>query len=150
MTILLAVIVTALLALTTSVVWAGRVFLRSSESRSYEQLPAPTSTESVESTAVADELRQKIADLTIAVSEGIKSNERHEKRVQRTVASARRLVGAAGLEHAALDAEVAELREGDAAPLEEPLLPLQPLLELDGPSGIPGLSKSELRARRGA
>jgi len=66
----------------------------------------------------------EIAILRVAVSEGIAGYNRHEKRVQKTVSSARRLVREAGLEHAGIEAEHAELQQGDDETVEP--LPAMP------------------------
>jgi len=151
MSILLAATALALLALAASVVWAGRVVLRTYE----RPAPAVHSTATVEKLAwiegVLEGHDQRFEALTIAVSEGVAGYKRHEKRVQKTVTSARRLVANAGLEHAGLDAEVEELHEGNEADSEpEPVQAVQSSLEFDGPSGIPGISRSELKEMRGA
>ena len=61
-----------------------------------------------------DELKAEQGRLTIAISEGIARVDRHEKRIQKTVTSARRLVRDAGLEHAGIEAEHSELQPPDA------------------------------------
>lgn len=63
---------------------------------------------------VSSRFHAEIESLTYAISEGIARTDRAEKRVQKTVSSARRLLRENGLEHAPLEAEVAELHEGDA------------------------------------
>jgi len=151
MIILLAVMSLALLALTAAVVWAGRVVSRTYERPAIEPDHSTTVKQLLVLAEQVDKNTHRIDDLVLAIDEGIKRVDRAESRVQKTVTSAKRLVASAGLEHAALDAEDQELheRDGDASE-EEPVLPLQPHLELDGPSGIPGMSRSELKALRGA
>ncbi len=151
MAILLAVMSLALLALAASVAWAGRVFLRSINQRRPD--PDQPDTEAVWKSLEGLEKRtlDQFTELKLALADGIQRVDRAENRIQKTVTSARRLVANAGLEHAGLDAEAAELREEHADGSEEdPVPPLQPVLELDGPSGIPGLSRSELAEMRGA
>jgi len=63
-------------------------------------------------------LGTRMDGLTVAVSEGIAGYRRHEKRIQKTVSSARRLVREAGLEHAGIEAEYSELRPRDAEAIE--------------------------------
>lgn len=83
--------------------------------------------------------------LRLAIAEGIERVDRAEKRVQKTVSSARKLVRENGLEHAGLEAEYSELleRDGEASPaVELPALP-EPVVD-DRPTGIPGISRAEL------
>lgn len=75
----------------------------------------------------ADELLKIRADmdrLKLAVSEGIARVDRSEKRIQKTVTSARRMVRDSGLEHAGIEAEFAELESPDAE-ADESLPPVQ-------------------------
>lgn len=60
-----------------------------------------------------DDAHERIDTLTLAVSDGIARTDRAEKRIQKTVTSARRLVREAGLEHAGIEAEYAELLPPD-------------------------------------
>lgn len=90
--------------------------------------------------------------LTLAISEGIARSDRAEKRVRKTVTSARRLLRDSGLEHAGLDAEAEEIHDGDE-PASEPelVLPVPEVVGDSRPSGIPGISRSTLEdMRRGA
>lgn len=69
-------------------------------------------------------IEAELERLKIAISEGIARVDRHEKRVQKTVTSARRLVRDNGLEHAGIEAEHAELQSTDAEGIEAlPALP---------------------------
>jgi len=145
MSIFLAVVALALFALTGSILWAGRVFLRSIDHPEPHGYSDVTALKFVETLALVDANRQEIESLTIAVSEGIAGYKRHEARVQKTVTSARRLIRESGLEHAGIEAEYAELHDGDEAPSEpEGVLPLQPRVDDSGPSGIPGLTVAQL------
>jgi len=71
--------------------------------------PAPT----VPTVDPMFELTGRVDALTVAVSEGIAGYQRHEKRIQKTVTSARKLVRDSGLEHAGIEAEYAELQSRD-------------------------------------
>lgn len=145
MIFVLVVVAAALLAQTASVVFAGRVVLRSSERLHTVQHPQVTAEISTELRAELDAIGVKIGDLRIAVSEGIAGYQRHEKRVQKTVAGARKLLREGGLEHAGLEAEVDELREFDAGGSEEEQLRLMPAqVEDRGRTGIPGVSHEDL------
>jgi len=81
-----------------------------------------------------DEFQIKIDDLTVAISEGIARVDRHEKRIRKTVTSARKLVRENGLEHAGIEAEYAELQPPDGAGIDHPL-PTMPE-EVDPPRTI--------------
>lgn len=148
---LLAVGVIALVALTYIVFGATRALLL------YIDRPPPSEhTQETEERllwleGIAKGIDARFETLTQAVADGISHTKRAEKRVQKTVTSARRLIRESGLEHAAIDAEFEELHDGDeggSAPEELPAV--QEVLEFDGPSGIPGLSRSELATMRGA
>lgn len=109
--------------------------------------PAPTVPEPEGLRMQVDRNTEAIGTLLTAVSDGIAHVNRHEKRIQKTVASARRLVAANGLEHPGLEAEAAELHEpdGDAGHDEQLMLPVQvPVEEDQRPSGIPGLSNADI------
>jgi len=150
MEILLAVAIATLAALTSSVVWAVRVF-----SQQIDLVGPPRdSTETLEHIAQAarerDELERRIDQLTQAVAEGIERVDRAEKRIRKSVTSARKLVRENGLEHPAIEAEYEELRERDAEPIEGGELQLVPEpVEEDRKTGIPGLSPATLAAMRG-
>lgn len=151
MSILLAVTALALLALTTAVVWAGRVVSRTYEPRATVGDRSPTQNQLNTVQADLATVQDDLKSLTLAVAEGIERVSRAENRIAKTVTSAKRLVANAGLEHAGIEAEDQELRERDGEGSEDAPLPyVQGVLELDGPSGIPGMSRSELRAFRGA
>jgi len=87
----------------------------------------------------------RIDQLRLAVSDGIERVDRAEKRVQKTVSGARRLLKENGLEHAGLEAEAEELRSRDGEP--EPELPeVFEDVEPTGPTGYPGVTHEHLRA----
>lgn len=91
-----------------------------------------------------DGIDRDLAALVLAVSDGIARTDRAEKRIRKTVTSAKRLLAESGLEHAALEAEHDELREPDDEALQEvPLLALSPPVAR-GRTGIPGLSPETL------
>jgi len=149
MVALLALVVVALSALTVSVFIAGRAVVRSIDRPRPDVYPTPTvDLEGELRVRIADN-RAAIANLVLAVSEGIAHTKRHEKRIQKTVSGARRLLAEAGLQHAGLEAEVAELHAADEEELP-PLRAVPPRLELVGPSGIPGFSREDLRLMREA
>jgi len=147
MNLLLALAVLALAALATSVVWAAGVVSRSIAK--IELLPHPEPTDGNPSVTFENlrNLERRLDDFSLALDEGIRRVDRAEKRVQKTVTSARRLVGQAGLEHAGIEAEYDELQPADDEAI--PLGPVPPMFEEvgdDQPSGIPGLSNAALAA----
>jgi len=150
MEILLAVVVAALLALTGSIVMVGRVALRPIEPRPPDPEPMWNADQVAELARQAAENSGRIDALTTAVSEGIAGYKRHETRVQKTIASARRLVAENGLEHAALEAEVEELSDGDdREPEPEPQIELLRAEPEVRRTGMPGVSPEELERIRG-
>jgi len=74
--------------------------------------PPPAPTVTLEGRIL--ELELGLERLTVALDDGISGYRRAEKRIQKTVTSARRLVKESGLEHAALEAESEEIRGRDA------------------------------------
>ena len=152
MIFLLVVVLAALLALTASVVWAGRVVLRTTDQAA--PVGHSTDTDAIVGRIESDlsDLRREMdalvtghASLTVAVSEGITGYKRHEKRVQKTVAGARKLLRDVGIEHAGLEAENDEIREFDEAGSEDEQLRLMPAQVADrGRTGIPGVSHEDL------
>jgi len=160
MIFLLAAGVIALVVLSVVVERATRAFLRNIN----RPAPVPDPDEIPNgSTEIMHELanvNQRIDDLVLAVDVGIKGYTRAENRVQKTVTSARRLVRESGLEHAGIEAEFEELHEGDGVGVEPgpahresgaPRVPAVPeSVELDGPSGFPGISRSRLQELRRA
>jgi len=134
MTILLAVAVLALIALTASNVYAVRAVLL------YRNESTRTPPEPVPSTWVHEhisKLERDVGNLTVAVSEGIAGYKRHENRINKTVTSARRLVRENGLEHAGIEAEFAELQPPDAEP-DQPLPAVPAEVETGRTIRVPG------------
>ena len=116
-----------------------------------DQLDLPLSSAETrpEPSVTPEENAAAIERLTVAVSEGIAGFKRHEKRVQKTVKSARRLLAENGLEHAGLEAEAAEIRERDEPGIDPFGMP--PVLESvasDRPTGIPGVTHDDLAMLR--
>lgn len=87
-----------------------------------------------------------IANLVVAVSDGIAHVKRHEVRVAKQVTGARRLLRENGLEHPGLEAEHEELRErdGEGSEQEEVLALPAPVEGDQRPSGIPGLTEEDV------
>jgi len=149
--VLSTVAIIALLALLGTVAWVGRVFVRSIDLTKPVDHLYVTPGQMIEVQLGITRLQADIEALNLAVSEGIARTDRAEKRIQKTVASARRLVAAAGLEHPGLEAENDELRESDAAPSEEAELRIVPEPVADrGRTGVPGISHSDLDRMREA
>ena len=145
MSILLAVVAGALLALTSSVVWVGRVLLRT-------PTPAPTVDHWEENSRTLDRLqaeillnRDELEKFRLALSDGIQRVANAEKRIQKTVTSAKRKLDSLGVEHPGLDAEHEALpqADGDAGPQEEMQL-VPPTVERSRRTGIPGLDAASL------
>jgi len=83
----------------------------------------------------------EIQELRLAVDEGIRNVRRAEKRVAKTVQTARRQLANSGLENPGLEAEAEEIRDRDGDRGDEGgVLALQPDVEEDEPieTGIPG------------
>jgi len=122
-----------------------RVVLRSIAPSAPVADPQITPAMLVEISKEVDRNREAIGRLTLAVEHGIERVDPAEKRVQKTVTSARRLLRENGLEHAGLDAEASELRERDGEASEEPELQLVPAqVAPRRHTGIPGLSLETL------
>jgi len=84
--------------------------------------------------SIEGNLQRQLDRLTLAIAEGIERTDRAEKRVQKTVQGAKRLVAAHGLEHGGLDAEVAELAERNGEDIEEAeVLEVREVVEPDQP-----------------
>lgn len=151
MIFLLAAGVIALVAFSFSVERATRALLRSIDASGSMEEPSFTESRLREIERGLDENSAKLEDLTLGVAEGIKRVDRAENRVQKTVTSARRQLREAGLEHAGIEAEFEELHTSDEGGSEDQgVLPLQEAVVRDGPSGIPGISRSQLQAMREA
>jgi len=145
MEILLAVAIMALLALSGSILWVGRAF------SSNIAVPEPPEDHSgivervVHLEGIAEGLDLRFEALTLAVSDGIARSDRAEKRVQRTVTSARRQIREAGLEHAGIEAEHDELRDSDADPIQDAqVLEVSASVAPRRNTGIPGMSSETL------
>jgi len=143
MSLLLAVAILALLTFTLSLVYVGRaVVLRMNEPRP----PGDDRVATDEIALLATRFHAEIESLRFAIAEGIERTDRAEKRVQKTVASARRLLRENGLEHAPLEAEAAELHERDGAGVDEqPVLPVPPSVAPTRRLYFPGASPEFLR-----
>jgi len=134
MEILVSVMIAALLTVAGATVYVGRVVIASR----IDPLPAPA-----EVPATPDwlddvgELNARVDRLTNAVADGIERVARSENRIQKTVTSARRLVREAGLEHAGIEAEHAQLQPPDD-PGVEPLPALPEEMEEARTVRIPG------------
>jgi len=111
--------------------------------------PLPAHQKVAENTEAIAALYNEQRRLTAAVSEGIAQVVRHDRRIEKAVAGARRLLKANGLEHPGLEAEAGEIREGDEEGSPEPELPpVQEEMVLDRPTGIPGVSAARLQQIR--
>jgi len=115
-----------------------------------EPLPDPTDAKQ----AVSDLAKvvwghgQELDRLKLALSDGIERVDRANKRIEKTVANARRLVAASGLEHPGLEAEAEQLRLADGEPSgPEPVPAMPESLDLPSgrPTGIPGVSFEDLQ-----
>jgi len=94
----------------------------------------------------------RIADLSVAVDEGVKNVQRSERRVRAVVQSARKELAEHGYEHAGLEAEATELRDINADGGENGAVPVVPeSVEVDPslPSPAPGVSMKDFLAIRG-
>jgi len=147
MYVLLTVAILALLALAASVHSAGRVLCKTIY---LKQFVAPH-IETVSLPLEIQSLEARIEELTLAVASGILHVNRAEKRVAKSVTGARKLLRDNGLEHAGLEAEVAELRDTDEPRGEEETVqPVPPDVDRNRKTGIPGVSFEELEAYREA
>jgi len=123
-----------------------RVALTSIAHRPQVADPVPA-VERVENNARAiDDLYSDLQQIRLAVSEGINRVSRSDKRIEKTVASARRLLAANGLEHPGLEAESEQLRGEDDDPSPVGELPeVREVVESGSPTGIPGIDSTQLR-----
>jgi len=150
MTLLAVVATLALVALTGSVLYAARAFSRPSPVAPPNENPSVTFENLRNLERRLDEFGEDLARLTTAVSEGIMGYKRHEKRIQKTVSAARRLVSENGLEHAGIEAEYEELQSGDGEPSGGgEVLPLREEVAPPTRTGIPGMDSEELARIRG-
>lgn len=140
---LLAAVVLALVAVTGVTAVVGRVVL----TRINElETPAPHPTATEEIAAMSTRFHAEIESLRFAIAEGIERTERAEKRVQKTVASSRKLLREAGIEHAPLEAEAAQLLERNAeGERGVELLPMPEGVVEPRKIRIPGASQELLR-----
>ena len=149
MNLLAVVVIMALVALTGSLLYVARALPPSVSTP--EPVPDRFVTPSMlqEVVQLAEKNAAQINDLTLAVSDGIQRSDRAEKRVQKTISAARRLVRENGLEHAGLDAEHEELLERDDGPSDAREVPpvFQEVAPLP-PTGIPGMNPEELQRIR--
>jgi len=146
MDFLLAAGVTALVALSVSAFSATRAFLRTSDRP--EPVSDPDGLAALWKSLEGLEKRtlDSLVELKLAVADGIMRVDRADKRIQKTVTSARRQLREAGLEHAGIEAEYEELHDGDDSGVEEQV---PETVERDGPSGFPGISQAQLAEMRG-
>lgn len=146
MLILQVTAILALVALTASAVWAAWVFSHRTETLEPvedPEKPVPGLEEIIRKLALHD---QEFAALKLAVSDGILRVDRADKRIQKSVTGARRLLRENGLEHPALEAEFEELGGEDGTGSEEPELQLMPSdVEPNQKTGIPGVSWAQLQ-----
>jgi len=141
MTLLAVVAIMALVVAAGSLLYAARAISRK------VLLPNPVQTEYPQSDILMaiEKLELDLERLTLAVSDGIARNDRAEKRIQKTVTSARRFVRESGLEHAGIEAEYEELHEGDGEPSPSgEVRPVPQEVARVAPVGIPGVSPQEL------
>jgi len=99
------------------------------------------------------EIRSLLDTLTQAVGSGIKEVDRNNRRIEAVVRRARSELEESGLVHPGLEAAAGELRLLDGAGGEEGEVPEVPEdvgapPAYDPPSGVPGFTKSELKAWR--
>jgi len=141
---------TSILALAAALIYTVRVVSRISDQPPPEDHRWWTQQDLRDLMEILDQNSKDIEGLTLALSEGILGYKRHEKRVQKTVTSARRLVSEAGLEHAGIEAEYEELRNGDDEPSRSDQVQLVPAeVARPTPTGIPGMNSDELDRLRG-
>ncbi len=147
MSILPAVTLGVLAILSGTMLWVARALFRRENGPEPVVDHSETGAAFVAVLSRVAENEDEIAKLRLAVEHGIERVDRAEKRVQKTVASARRLVASSGVEHAGLEAEDEELRERNGEAVEA-LPAVQPELVDDRPTGIPGISRSRLNELR--
>jgi len=111
---LLIAVVLALLAITGMTAVVGRVVLtRIKELAPPPAHPITTPVTHADLDVISTRLHAEIETLRFAIAEGIERTDRSEKRVQKTVAGARRLVREAGIDHPALEAEASQIQSRD-------------------------------------
>ena len=98
------------------------------------------------------DLERRVKEYAIALSEGIEREERRERRINATVARARKELRDSGVEHSGLEAEADDLRKvdgdrgGDGGVRLVPETVAEPA---EVPSSIKGVPASTLRRVRG-
>jgi len=113
-TALLIAVVLALLAITGMTAVVGRVVLtRMKELAPPAIQPTTIPVTHADLDVISMRFHAEVESLRFAIAEGIERTDRAEKRVQKTVAGARRLVREAGIDHPALEAEIAQLQSRD-------------------------------------
>jgi len=113
----------ALLTFTATTVYVARAILLHTKEAPLLEIHSVSPDELA---AVKAQFEAEIQMLTMAVDTGIAGYQRAEKRVQKTVAGARRLLREAGIEHAPLEAEAAQLQSRDDEGSGEGKLPAVP------------------------
>lgn len=98
------------------------------------------------------ELEKKVADWTLAISEGIERTDRAERRIRAAIQRARKELKTLGYDDPGLEAEAAELHavDGDRSP-EHGVLTLSSGVEppVDAASSVRGVSAAKLARARG-
>lgn len=97
-----------------------------------------------------DAISRKLVEMTLAIGEGIERVARDERRIRAAVTRAQKRLAELGLEDAGVDAEAGELDRGDAeGGGGVPAVPAEVANDGEDPSGIPGVTMSQLRYARG-
>ena len=98
------------------------------------------------------DIDRKLKELTFAVEEGIERVARSERRIQATIARARKELKDRDLEDPGVEAEAAQLRVVDGGGSEDggvPAVPAKVAEPADAPSSVRGVSAAALRQVRG-
>jgi len=141
------------LALSASLFWVGRAFLRMESRLNASLRPSEGPVTATPPSYDDTELRSLIQTLSTALAEGIQNVDRNNRRIEAVVRRARAELAESGVEHGGLEAEVGDLQlvdvEGGDGPGVRPLLQeVDEAPSYDPPSGVPGFSVSELAAFR--
>lgn len=102
--------------------------------------------------AAIDTLTDQIAELKLAIDEGILKTNRAERRVRTAVSRARSELSELGIVDPTVEAEASELRDVDGVRSETVgVLPVRGEVEgnAETPSSIPGVSIEQIRRMRG-